>query len=44
MLLKKAKKLERTAFSDISVAADLTKSQRDEEKDIKKRADRKNTQ
>ena len=44
MLLREAKKLEKTVFSDISVTADLTKIQRDEEKDMKKEADKRNAQ
>ncbi len=43
-LLKNAKKLEDTVFSDVSVGVDLTKAQREEEKEIKKEADRRNTQ
>jgi hypothetical protein len=43
-LLKNAKKLEDTVFSDVSVGIDLTKVQREEEKEMKKEADRRNTQ
>ncbi len=43
-LLKNAKKLEDTVFSDVIVGIDLTKVQREEEKEMKKEADRRNTQ
>jgi hypothetical protein len=43
-LLKKAKKLEETVFSDVSVGPDLTKIQRQEEKEMKKEAERRNEQ
>jgi hypothetical protein len=43
-LLKNAKKLEDTVFSDVSIGIDLTKVQREEEKEMKKEADRRNTQ
>jgi hypothetical protein len=43
-LLRNAKKLEKTIFSDISVAPDLTKVQREEEKELKKEAEKRNAQ
>ncbi len=44
MLLKNAKKLEKTSFSNVNVAADLSKIQRDQEKEMKKEAKRRNAQ
>jgi len=44
VLLRNAKKLEKTVFSDVNVAADLTKKQRKEEKEMKKEAERRNAQ
>ncbi len=43
-LLKNAKRLEKTAFNNVNVAADLTKMQRDEEKEMKKEAERRNSE
>jgi hypothetical protein len=43
-LLKKAKKLADTHYSDVGISADLTKRQREEEKEMKKEAERRNTQ
>ena len=37
-----AKNLEDTCFSDVNVAPDLTKKQRDEEAELKKEAERRN--
>jgi hypothetical protein len=41
-LLRVAKNLEDTCFSDVNVAPDLTKKQRDEEAELKKEAERRN--
>ena len=43
-LMREARNLEKTMFNDISVAPDLTKIQREEEKEMKKEAERRNTQ
>jgi hypothetical protein len=42
--MREARNLEKMMFSDISVAPDLTKIQREEEKEMKKEAERRNTQ
>jgi TFIIF-interacting CTD phosphatase-like protein len=42
-LLRVARKLDKTNYSDVNISADLTKRQRDEEKDMKKEAERRNT-
>ena len=41
-LLRVAKNLEDTCFSDVNIAPDLTKKQRDEEAELKKEAERRN--
>jgi hypothetical protein len=43
-LLRVAKKLDKTNYCDVNISADLTKRQREEEKDMKKEAERRNTQ
>jgi hypothetical protein len=44
LLLRNVKRLEKTMFSDISVAPDLTKIQREEEKEMQKEAERRTAQ
>jgi hypothetical protein len=41
-LLRVARNLEDTCFSDVNIASDLTKKQRDEEAELKKEAERRN--
>jgi hypothetical protein len=41
-LLRKAKNLDKTNYSEVNISADLTKRQRDEEKDMKKEAEKRN--
>ena len=44
LLLRNVKRLEKTMFSDIGVAPDLTKIQREEEKEMQKEAERRTAQ
>ena len=43
-LLKRAKNLEKTVFTNVSVGPDMTKKQRDEENEMKREAEKRNSQ